>query len=45
MNLSKASFVRDEKVVDLPPNLKFVLSTLLILTQYTITGKQLDGVL
>ena len=32
-------------VVDLPPNLKFMLSTFLILTRYIITGKQLDGVL
>ena len=34
-----------QKVVDLPPNLKFMLSTFLILTQYIITGEQLDGVL
>ena len=34
-----------QKVVDLPPNLKFMLSTFLILTQYIITGKQHDGVL
>ena len=34
-----------QKVVDFPPNLKFMLSTFLILTQYIITGKQHDGVL
>ena len=34
-----------QKVVDLPPNLKFMLSTFLILTRYIITGKQLNGVL
>ena len=34
-----------QKVVDLPPNLKFILSTFLILTQNIITGKQCDGVL
>ena len=34
-----------QKLVDLPPNLKFMLSTFLILTQFVITGKQLAGVL
>ena len=34
-----------QKVADLPSNLKFMLSTILIFTQYAITGKQLDGVL
>ena len=33
-----------QNVVDLPPNLKFMVSPLLILTQYKITEKQLDGV-
>ena len=46
-NLISALHVLPElqKVVDLPPNLKFMLSTFLILTQYEITGKQLNGVL
>ena len=34
-----------QKVVDLPPNLKFMLSTFLMSTQYTIPGKQLHCVL